>query len=85
LQQQELKQLQPNNTASKQHLVGVIIPVTRRIKGYEYIRFAGMYIIGRRKRFRPYKLYIYILDQDYETSRSSHVRLSVWTLWSRKL
>jgi len=40
-------------------------PVTRRAKGYT--RFVGKYVTGRRKRFRPHKvyIYIYILDQDH--------------------
>jgi len=37
----------------------IIIPVTRRVKGYT--RFIGMYVTGRRKRFRPYKVYIFLI------------------------
>jgi len=32
---------------------------TRRVKGYT--RFVGMYVTGRRKRFRPYKVYIFLI------------------------
>jgi len=37
----------------------VIIPVTRRVKGYT--RLVGKYVTGRRKRFRPDKLYIFLI------------------------
>jgi len=37
------------------------IPVTLR----GYTRFFGKYVTGRRKRFRPHKVHIYILDQDH--------------------
>jgi len=33
----------------------IFIPVTRRVKGYT--RFVGKYVTGRRKRFRPHKVY----------------------------
>jgi len=36
-----------------------------------------MCLTGRRKRGRPYKVYVYILDQHQQTSQYSHVRLSV--------
>jgi len=36
----------------------VFIPVTRRVKGYT--RFVGKYVTGRRKRFRPHKVYIFL-------------------------
>jgi len=35
----------------------IIIPITRRVKGYT--RFVGKYVTGRRKRFRPHKVYIF--------------------------
>jgi len=37
----------------------VFIPVTRRVKGYT--RFVGKYVTGRRKRFRPHKVYIFLI------------------------
>jgi len=37
----------------------LIIPVTRRVKGYT--RFVGKYVTGRRKRFRPHKVYILLI------------------------
>jgi len=37
----------------------LIIPVTRRVKGYT--RFVGKYVTGRRKRFRPHKVYIFLI------------------------
>jgi len=44
---------------SRRIILGIIfIPVTRRVKGYT--RFVGKYVTGRRKRFRPHKVYIYI-------------------------
>jgi len=41
----------------------LFILVTRRVKGYT--KFVGKYVTGRRKRFRPHKEYIHILDQDH--------------------
>jgi len=35
----------------------LVIPVTRRVKGYT--RIVGKYVTGRRKRFRPHKAYIF--------------------------
>jgi len=49
----------------------IFIPVTRRVKGYT--RFVGRYATGRRKQFRPYKAYIFLIRI---TSRVD-VRLSV--------
>jgi len=37
----------------------VIIPVTCRVKGYT--RFVGRYVTGRRKRFRPHKVYKFLI------------------------
>jgi len=37
----------------------LIIPVTRRVKGYT--RFVGKYVTGRRKRFRSHKVYIFLI------------------------
>jgi len=42
--------------------IAFIIPGTPRVNGYT--RFVGMYVTGRRKRFRPHKVYVYTLDQD---------------------
>jgi len=41
------------------HHNGIFIPVTRRVKGYT--RFFGKYVTGRRKRFRPHKVYIFLI------------------------
>jgi len=73
----------------------LFIPVTRRVKGYT--RFVGKYVTGRRKRFRPHKVYIFLIRitsrVDLAMSVCPSVRLSVcpsvcpsgWTLRSRKL
>jgi len=37
----------------------LVIPDTRRVKGYT--RFVGKYVTGRRKRFRPHKVYIFLI------------------------
>jgi len=37
----------------------MFIPVTRRVKGYT--RFVGKYVKGRRKSFRPPKVYIFLI------------------------
>jgi len=37
----------------------VIVPGTRRVKGYT--RFVGKYVTGRRKRFRPHKVDIFLI------------------------
>jgi len=37
----------------------IFIPVTRRVKGYT--RFVGKYVTGRRKRFRPHKVCIFLI------------------------
>jgi len=36
------------------------IPVTCRVKGYT--KFVGKYVTGRRMRFRPYKVYIFLIN-----------------------
>jgi len=38
------------------------VSVTRRVKGYT--TFVEEYLTGERKRLRPYKVYMYIIDQD---------------------
>jgi len=37
----------------------LVIPVTRRVKGHT--RFVGKYVTGRRKRFRPHQVYIFLI------------------------
>jgi len=37
----------------------MFITVTRTVKGYT--RFVGKYVTGRRKRFRPHKVYIFLI------------------------
>jgi len=37
----------------------IIILVTHRVKGYNI--FIGKYVTGRRKRFQPHKLYIFLI------------------------
>jgi len=39
--------------------MSIFIPVTRRVKGYT--RFVGKYVTSRRKRFRPHKVYIFLI------------------------
>jgi len=54
----------------------IFIPVTRRVKGYT--RFVGMYVTGRRKRFQPHKVCIFLIritnpvDPDGDASLSPH-------------
>jgi len=36
----------------------IFIPVTRRVKGYTFV---GKYVTGRRKQFRPHKVYIFLI------------------------
>jgi len=40
-------------------MCNIFIPVTRRVKGYT--RFVGKYVTGKRKRFRPHKVYIFLI------------------------
>lgn len=42
--------------------VTVFIPVTRKIK--MYTTFVEKFVTGKRKRLRPCKVYVYILDKD---------------------
>jgi len=37
----------------------IFVPVIRRVK--RYTRFVGKYVTGRRKRFRPHKVYIFLV------------------------
>jgi len=41
-------------------LENIFIPVTRRVKGHT--RFIGMYVTGRRKRFRPHQVCIILIS-----------------------
>jgi len=78
----------------------LVIPVTRKVKGYTrflvkgYTRLVRMYVIGRRKRYRPHKVCLFLAGSLAESiwqcpcvcpSVCPFVRLSVWTLRSRKL
>jgi len=68
-------------------IFNIFMPVTRRVKGYT--RFVGKYVTGRRKRFRPHTVYIFLIRitsrVDLAMSVCPSVRLSGWTLRSRKL
>jgi len=48
--------LKPNKNLIKLY---IFIPVTRRVKGYT--RFVEKYVTGRRKRFRPHKVCIFLI------------------------
>jgi len=82
----------------RRFLMFLFIPVTRRVKGYT--RFVGKYVTGRGKRFRPHKVYIFLIRITSRVDLAMSVcpsvlsdRLSVcpsvcpsgWTLRSRKL
>jgi len=41
------------------HFGALFIPVTPRVK--EYTRFVGKYVTGKRKRFRPHKVFILLI------------------------
>jgi len=58
--------------------------VTRRVK--RYIVFGEKYITGKRKRFRPHKVYLFLIS----ITSPVHLAMSVYlsfrvTLWSRKV
>jgi len=53
----------------------IIIPVTRTVKGYT--RFVGKYVTGRRKRFRPHKVYIFLIRITSRVDLAMSVCLSV--------
>jgi len=53
----------------------LIIPVTRRVKGYT--RFVGKYVTGRRKRFPPHKVYIFLIRITSRVDLAMSVCLSV--------
>jgi len=52
----------------------IFIPVTRRVKGYT--RFVGKYVTGRRKRFRPHKVYIFLICPSVRLSVCLSVRMN---------
>jgi len=52
----ELLYLHPSRTLMS---LLVIMPGTRRVK--RYTRFVGKYVPGRRKHFRPHKVYIFLI------------------------
>jgi len=43
----------------KKIITSLLIAVTRRVNGLT--RFVGKYVTGRRKRFRPHKVYIFLI------------------------
>jgi len=53
----------------------VIIPVTRRVKGYT--RFFGKYVTGKRKRFRPHEVYMFLIRITSRVDLPMSVCLSV--------
>jgi len=53
----------------------LIIPVTRRVKGYT--RFVGQYVTGRMKRFRPHKVYTLLIRITSRVDLAMSVCLSV--------
>jgi len=52
----------------------IFIPVTRRVKGYT--RFVGKYVTGRRKRFRPHKVYIILIRITSQVDLAMSVRMN---------
>jgi len=60
----------------------LIIPVTRRLEGYT--KFVGRYVTGRRKRFRPHKVYIFLIRITSRVDLSMSVCPSVWDLGNYK-
>jgi len=52
-----------------------ILLVTRRVKGYT--RFVEKYVTGRRKRFRPYKVYIFLIRITSRVNLAKAVCVSV--------
>jgi len=53
----------------------MIIPVTHRVKGYT--RFVGKYVTGRRRRFQPNKVYIFLIRITSRVDLAMPVCLSV--------
>jgi len=53
----------------------VFIPITRRVKGYT--RFVGMYVAGKRNRFRPHKVYLFLIRITSRVDLAMSVCLSV--------
>jgi len=56
-------------------LLYIFIPVTRTVKGYT--RFVRKYVTGRRKRFRPHKVYIFLIRIRSRVDLARSVCLSV--------
>jgi len=56
-------------------ICALFIPVTRRVK--EHTRFVGKYVTGRRKRFRPHKVYIFLIRITSRVDLAMSVCLSV--------
>jgi len=52
----------------------ILIPVTCRVKGYT--RFVGKYVTGRRKRFRPHKVYIILIRITSQVDLAMSVRMN---------
>jgi len=52
----------------------IFIPVTRRVKGYT--RFVEKYVTGRRKRFRPHKVYIILIRITSQVDLAMSVRMN---------
>jgi len=65
----------PKDTTPNIRKITVIIPLTRRVKGYT--RFVGKYVTGRRKRFRPHKVYIFLIRITNRVDLAMSVRLSI--------
>jgi len=65
----------------------LIIPVSRRVKGYT--RFVEKYVTGRMMRFRPYEVYIFLIRinsrVDLAMSVCPSASLLVWTSRSQDL
>jgi len=52
----------------------IFIPVSRRIKGYT--SFVEKYVTGRRKRFRPHKVYIILIRITSQVDLAMSVRMN---------
>jgi len=55
--------------------LSIFISVTRRVKGY--IRFDENYVTDRRKRLRPYKVYIFLIRINSPVDLALSVRMNV--------
>jgi len=70
-----------DHKAYQQITVYILIPVTRREKGYT--RFVGKYETGRWKRFRPHKEYIFLVRIISRVDLAMPVCQSVFPLGER--